>query len=153
MYPNGISFRTDDWIDIRDLPAFVDDVIESLEFAHEADTDDEPGSAAFEAEYAEDEDLNAVLELAVELLGSDFGGDAKAAALALEAHGNNYECILVADDDFENYARQFADEIGAVSENCYSWPYCFIDWEAAAESLKSDYQCVTVQGRDFQIRA
>lgn len=147
-----ISFY-DDLIDLRDFPEYVDDVIEDFEHADEADTDDEPGSPEFEAEYAESPELQAVLELAGDILHSgDFGGDARAAALALSVHGDNYGPTLISDGYFEDYARQLADDLGCIPNDEYSWPICHIDWEAAAESLKNDYASVTFGGNEFFIQ-
>lgn len=42
-------------------------------------------------------------------------------------------------DSDEDFARQFADDIGAIQDDC-SWPYTCIDWEWAARELMYDYQ-------------
>ena len=45
---------------------------------------------------------------------------------------------LIRDSYFEDYARELADDIGAVPADA-SWPAYCIDWERAARDLKMDY--------------
>lgn len=54
-------------------------------------------------------------------------------------------------DDFEDYAKELAYDIGAVDKNA-SWPNQFIDWEAAADALAMDYNEVSFQGVDYYVR-
>jgi soluble cytochrome b562 len=55
-------------------------------------------------------------------------------------------------DDFEDYARELAEDLGAIERNA-SWPNNHIDWEAAAEALAQDYTIVSYQGDDYYARA
>lgn len=48
---------------------------------------------------------------------------------------------LIADHYFVEYAREFADDIGAVDANA-DWPTAHIDWERAAEALQMDYTSI-----------
>src|SRR5579859_7585544 len=50
------------------------------------------------------------------------------------AHGET----LIRDSYFEEYAQEFAEDIGAVQKGM-SWPYTCIDWEQAASELQQDY--------------
>ena len=135
----------DDMIDLRDFPDFVNETIDSFE-------SDEPGTAEFEAEYAASPELNAVLDLAVELLYSgNFGGNVQEAAAALSAHGDSYDPTLIDALYFKDYARQLAEDLGCIPDD-YSWPASHIDWDAAADSLKMDYMSVSLAGREFFIR-
>jgi antirestriction protein len=59
---------------------------------------------------------------------------------------------LISDDYFEDYARELADDLGAINSDV-SWPLMYIDWEAAADSLKMDYLSVTFQGTEYWGRA
>ena len=54
--------------------------------------------------------------------------------------------------DFEDYARGFAEEIGALDRRA-TWPMNFIDWEFAAKELAMDYSVVTFRGTDYYYRA
>lgn len=58
---------------------------------------------------------------------------------------------FIADDYFEDYAREFAEDIGAVKRNM-EWPCNCIDWEAAAHQLKSDYTSYTLNGKEYWCR-
>lgn len=58
---------------------------------------------------------------------------------------------MIRDSYFENYAREFAEDIGAVSRN-EDWPKCHIDWEAAADSLRQDYTSVEFDGVTYWVR-
>lgn len=52
---------------------------------------------------------------------------------------------LIRDSYFEEYARQLADDIGAIDADA-SWPLTFIDWERAADALKMDYHELDFDG-------
>jgi hypothetical protein len=69
----------------------------------------------------------------------------------MEEYASNICCSLIADYHFEDYAQDFAEDIGAIGDT-YSWPVSCIDWKMAAEHLQMDYQSVTFEGRDYWIR-
>ena len=52
---------------------------------------------------------------------------------------------LVRESYFEDYARQLAEEVGAISGE-EKWPLTCIDWEQAAEELKQDYTSADFDG-------
>lgn len=56
-----------------------------------------------------------------------------------------YGATLIRDSYFEDYAREFAEDIGAVP-NTYTWPVSHIDWEVAAEALQMDYTAIDFDG-------
>ena len=58
---------------------------------------------------------------------------------------------LIADSYFEDYAREFAEDIGAVPRDA-GWPTSYIDWERAADALKMDYTSIEADGRTFWVR-
>lgn len=58
---------------------------------------------------------------------------------------------LINEDHFENYARQFAEDIGAIEDDA-RWPATCIDWEHAARELAMDYTSVTLNGIDWYVR-
>ena len=45
---------------------------------------------------------------------------------------------LIRDTYFEDYARELAEDIGAINRDA-SWPNNCIDWEEAASQLQQDY--------------
>ena len=55
-------------------------------------------------------------------------------------------------DDFEEYAQELAEDIGAIDRNA-SWPLNHIDWTAAASALADDYTEVSYLGTDYYVRA
>jgi hypothetical protein len=55
---------------------------------------------------------------------------------------------LIPEDEFEDYARDFAYDIGAINRNA-SWPLTLIDWKAAAEDLRQDYSSIEIEGRTY----
>lgn len=58
---------------------------------------------------------------------------------------------LIRDSYFEDYAREFADDIGAI-DNESKWPNSCIDWAKAADELKQDYTSIDFDGVDYWIR-
>lgn len=58
---------------------------------------------------------------------------------------------LIRDSYFEDYARELAEDIGAVDSEM-SWPYSCVDWERAARELQMDYTSVDFDGVTYWIR-
>jgi len=61
---------------------------------------------------------------------------------------DGYDPILIHARYFTDYARELADDIGAIDSNA-DWPLSFIDWDAAADALKVDYEEVVFGGHDY----
>jgi hypothetical protein len=59
---------------------------------------------------------------------------------------------IIEDRYFEDYARELAEDIGAIDKNA-AWPLSFIDWEAASDALKIDYSEINFDGRSYWIRS
>ena len=75
-------------------------------------------------------------------------------ALVEEASGSpdwEYGETLIRDSYFREYAKQLADDIGAVPDDT-RWPLTHIDWEAAARELRYDYFAVDFDGVTYWIR-
>ena len=64
----------------------------------------------------------------------------------------SYGATLILDSYFEDYARELAEDIGAVPKDL-SWPACHIDWEAAADALKMDYTEIEIDGLTYWARS
>lgn len=76
-------------------------------------------------------------------------------ALAEKASGSpdwQYGEALIADSYFEEYARDLAEDIGAIQKDA-TWPNQYIDWDAASDALKQDYMSVTYGETEYWIRA
>lgn len=61
------------------------------------------------------------------------------------------QVTLIPEDDFKDYAQEYAEEIGAVPES-YTWPISCIDWEHAAKELSYDYNYVEFNGDYYYYR-
>lgn len=53
--------------------------------------------------------------------------------------------------DFEKYARELHEDING--DGATGWPYDYIDWERAADALRSDYAEVDLDGVTYCYRA
>ena len=58
---------------------------------------------------------------------------------------------MIRDDYFEDYARDLAEDIGAIDPKA-TWPLTYIDWPAAADALKQDYTSIDVDGLTYWVR-
>lgn len=93
-------------------------------------------------QYEDDEDLQEedeyLLELEEELkelkgVYDEIGDEAQ------------YGVTLIREDYFQEYAQEFAEDVGATNKEC-NWPYTCIDWEQAAEELAMDYSSIDING-------
>ena len=74
-------------------------------------------------------------------------------ALKEEAFSSEWECgiTFISEDSFEDYAREFAEDIGAIQDDT-NWPSNCIDWEQAARELRMDYTEVDFDGVAYLFR-
>jgi hypothetical protein len=76
-------------------------------------------------------------------------------ALAEEAEGYSddwkYGATLIRGSYFQDYARELADDIGAINAKA-TWPNNCIDWERAASELKYDYTSVDFGGVEYWVQ-
>ena len=119
---------SDAYIDSRDVIARIDELEAKIEEAK--DSEDEC--------IDEEEELKNLKELEEQAKSS---ADWK------------YGETLIREDEFTNYAEEFAKDIGATQNDSNDWPNRHIDWEAAAEELKMDYMEVEFDGEIYLIRA
>lgn len=63
----------------------------------------------------------------------------------------NHGATLIHEDYFVAYAQQLAEDIGAIQRDT-SWPNNCIDWDAAADELKTDYTTVDFDGETYYVR-
>ena len=60
---------------------------------------------------------------------------------------------FIRDSYFEDYAREFAWDIGRISDlDSIEWPLNCIDWEEAANELQSDYTDIDFDGVTYWAR-
>lgn len=60
---------------------------------------------------------------------------------------------MIPEGDFEEYARQLAEDTGALEGVGDKWPCTCINWTQAAEELAMDYTTVSYQDEDYYVRA
>jgi len=58
---------------------------------------------------------------------------------------------LIRDTYFAEYARDLAEDIGAIDPQA-GWPHSCIDWERAADELRMDYTAVEILGVRYWLR-
>lgn len=122
----------DDYIDVRDIIARVEQLEDGLEATEESDgTDNE-----------ERVELATLVALLDRLRGN--GGDE-------QWRGDWYPISMIRDSYFEDYAQELADDIGAINKDA-SWPNNCIDWERAARELQQDYSQVEFDGVEYWYR-
>lgn len=63
-----------------------------------------------------------------------------------------YGAQLIPESDFEDYARDLAEDCGAFPVDGLQWPYTCINWEWAARELSHDYSLITFDGDDYYVR-
>lgn len=63
-----------------------------------------------------------------------------------------YGLQLIADSYFEDYARELAEDLGAIDKSS-SWPNNCIDWSRAASELQYDYSSVDFDGETYWYRS
>lgn len=121
--------------------------------ALEETPEDEASEAALEIASEEVTDAESNLEAAE----SDFDNDEKEELDELETLKNEISDFkhgetMIPENDFEDYARQVAEDIGAMEGVGDKWPCTCIDWEQAAKELAMDYTTVEYQGDTYLVR-
>jgi len=132
--------NTADIIDSRDIIARIAHLRDDWAEATGDDPDDYALSGDdWRAGLGEDDadELVALLELASE-------GE----SLADWPHGET----LIRDSYFEDYARELAEDIGAVASDA-AWPAYCIDWQRAARELQVDYTSLDFDGVTYWARS
>lgn len=105
--------------------------------AQESLREDELLAAECEDDFELDDDERALLDFDGE---TEIGGEW------------SYGVALIREDNFEDYAREFAEDIGAIGRDA-AWPCDCIDWEKAASELAMDYTSVDFLGYTYYVRA
>lgn len=160
--------NTQDAIDSRDIIARIEhlrDELDGLIDAIDADDEEQDQEAAREAlaDWLGCEVANLPESLAdlKDLQKSGFTQSDEAQELAnLEAfaeEASGYASdwplgeTLIRDSYFEDYARQLAEDVGAIHSDA-KWPCTCIDWKEAADELKQDYSAIEFDGITYWTR-
>lgn len=133
---------TDDVIDSRDVIARIEE-LESERDDHEHDDDGNRTGLSWAEDFPEEADeLRGLLELAEEAESSPDWH-----------HGE----MLIAEGYFTTYIEELIDDCYELPEGMKSgdwpWRHMSIDYEAAANEAKADYNEVSFRGHTFLIRA
>ncbi|AMR79469.1 antirestriction protein ArdA [Cupriavidus nantongensis] len=138
-----------DIIDIREITDRVDELRDELQTAmdeneegHDFETLEEyraavrkdVSAAHCHKLYEEERELTELEDILDELRGC--GGDH-------QWEGDWYPLMLIADDHFQDFAQQEAEDCGLIDSSA-KWPHTCIDWERAARELRMDYSAVSV---------
>lgn len=156
---------SDDQIDVSSL----DDRIEELEGERDALQDDiddyelvisEVDTADENEEAVSREDREGYTEAQNEIGGArdrrkawDESDDAEELKKLKELKDDidDADGPLIRESYFETYARDLAEDIGAISKDS-AWPATCIDWEKAASELQVDYTSVEFDGVTYYYR-
>lgn len=127
--------NSEDLIDVRDVIARFEELETELDDAHE------------DSETNEALDLRAEFDTLKELLEDlkgNGGGDE-------DWRGDWYPITLVRDSHFRDFAQQEAEDLDLIKADA-RWPNNCIDWDQAADELKSDYTTVEFDGVTYWYR-
>jgi hypothetical protein len=166
--------NSEDIIDSRDVEKRIDELSGELE-AHISDW--EEARENFAADPTTGDDYSAALialadwleiepPVAAKIVGelSDFleVGESEnsrelRALISLKEEGEGcgdwrYGEALIRESYFVEYAKQLAEDIGAISGK-ETWPLACLDWEQAADELKQDYTELDFDGVSYYIRS
>lgn len=132
-----------------------DDVIDSRDVIKRIEELEEERRAAIE-DCDHGEECNARDAHAKDFDDSEDGAELKA-LLSLAEEGESladweHGEALIRESYFEDYARELAEDIGAIGRDM-QWPLSYIDWERAADALKMDYTSVDYDGVTYYGRS
>jgi hypothetical protein len=139
----AITFDHEDILDSRDIDAKIEEF--ESEFNSRMDTLKE--SSGEELEVAEEDFENWL----------DENMDEFVSLLAFREEAEQYTsewkygATIINDDFFEDYAKQLAEDIGAIDWS-QSWPLTCIDWAEAANQLKQDYAEFDFDGNTYYVQ-
>jgi hypothetical protein len=140
--------------ELEELRDAVTTAREELDQIATSKPDEDEGLAAFEAWEKEKEDAESNLESA----DADFGDDEKTELDELETLENEISEFMhgetmILENDFEDYAREMAEDTHGKAVREATWPFTCIDWEQAARELAMDYSTVEYQGESYYVRS
>lgn len=131
--------------DSRDLQERLEELEgerQSFVDAHEGEElTSEHDAASWEEVWEHENESDAEELKAIQSLADEVGSEWK------------YGTAIIPDRDFEDHAREMAQDLYGKELRDSQWPFSHIDWEGAAEALKQDYSMTTFQGEDVWYRA
>lgn len=139
MYVRDLSNNADT-LDVRDLIERIEELRGDRDgwVLGAPDGTETPNPEGWAEDEPDDAEELAALEEFVESMRGQGGGDH-------EWEGDWFPVTLIRDSYFEEYAEEFAGDIGAIDPKA-GWPLQHIDWKAAAEALQIDYSTSEYDG-------
>jgi hypothetical protein len=128
----------DNILDTRTLAGNLSDLIEDSDL---------PENEQVEDAEERTEAIQAYMDLALAISGSSVMTPAE----AVDALNDADAPALIADSYFKDYARDLAEDVGAVNADA-RWPNNHIDWEAASDELRVEYTDVEFDGASYLYR-
>lgn len=147
----GIS-NGEDVLDTRDIEAYIDELEGSTVACGDCDgngnklddarnvTDDECSVCKGEGEVIALDEVEKQELAVLKALRDEFSGDWGGGT------------TLVRESYFEDYAREFAQDLHGSSMREVHWPFSCIDWKEAAEELMQDYSSIEWDGVTYYYR-
>ncbi len=130
------SFANEDVFDSRGVQERIDELQEIEDNIISDNEELEDGDEPAEMDADEKEELDTLKAFKEEVDSSEWG----------------YGLGFVQESYFEDYARETAEDIGAIDPKA-TWPNDCIDWEKAADELRMDYSAVELEGIIFYYRS
>lgn len=144
------------YLDTRDLEDRRQELEDELETLKSAVTEAEEAFAAADEETRDDAEID--LETARHIL-DEWVGENQDELDALNNLRDEFDrrswrdgITLIPEDDFEDYARDLAEDLYGNDIRNSSWPFDCIDWEKAADALRMDYSSADYEGVTYLYR-
>ena len=129
------DFANENTFDSREMQERIDE-LQTTADEYEAEKGClEEGQEPDVMDEAEAEELKTLLEFKDDVSGSEWDDGV----------------TFIRESYFEDYARELAEDIGAINADA-TWPCNCIDWEQAAEELQMDYSEGELEGITFYYR-
>lgn len=117
-----------------------------------------PDDEAWHEQKEELENALADAESEVESAKVDFSDEESEELEELETLENEVSGFMhgetmIRESDFEDYARELAEDIHGRAIRDATWPFTCINWTEAADELRMDYSEVDYQGRTYLVRS
>lgn len=139
--------------ELQDLKDAVENAKEELDQLSTGKPDEDDELEAFEEWEKEIEAAQSTLDDAQAEFGTDEQEELEELDGLESEIGRGWRDgeTMIPEYEFEDYARELADDIGGTKDDV--WPYTCIDWERAAKELAMDYTTVSYQGSDYYVRS
>lgn len=126
------QFGGKDVIDSRDIQERIDELQEIADEIEDANGELEEGEEPSTMDEEDRDELDALIAFKEEVNSSEWESGIG----------------FIRESYFEDYAREYAQDIGAIEDDAH-WPATHINWEEAAEELLIDYSSAELDGDTY----